>query len=84
VNAASLLGTVVDGHALWQVVWSSLVIGIGVTSIFAIAIHGATRAVDASRDGRAAEAVIFGTLAAVSAAAVGLAVVLGIIVMAKK
>jgi hypothetical protein len=79
-----MLGAVVDGHALFQVVWSSLLIGIGVTSIFALAIHGATRAVDASRDGRQAAAMIFGTLAALSAAAVGLAVVLGIIVMAKK
>ena len=38
--------TVVDWGALLEVIWTSLLAGIGVTAAFALAILGATRAVD--------------------------------------
>jgi hypothetical protein len=79
-----LVGAVVDGHALLQVVWSSLLAGIGVTCVYAIAIVGTTRAIDASRDGRAGRAVAFGVLGVLALAGVAGAVVLGIIYMAQK
>ena len=41
-----LADAVVDWGALLEVVWTSLLGGIGVTAIFAVAILGATRAVD--------------------------------------
>jgi hypothetical protein len=84
MSALAPFGDVVDGHALVQMLWSGAAAGIGVTCIFAIAIHGATRAVDASRDGRPAEAAIFGVVGLLAIAAVGAAVVLGIVVMAQK
>jgi hypothetical protein len=84
VTSPMLLGSVVDGHALVQMLWTATLAGVGVTGIFAIAIHGATRAVDASRDGRPVEAAIFGIVGAIALAAVGAAVVLGIIVMSQK
>ena len=80
----SLLGSVVDGDALLKVLWSSLLAGIGVTAVFAVAILGGTRAADASRTGRPAAAAVFGALALAALAAVGAAVVLGIVVMTQK
>jgi hypothetical protein len=84
MSALAPMGSVVDGHALVQMLWTAAVAGVGVTCIFAIAIHGGTRAIDASRAGRPAEATIFAVVGAVALAAVGVAVVLGIIVMTQK
>jgi hypothetical protein len=77
-------GSVVDGHALVEMLWTGTLAGVGVTCIYAIAMLGTTRAIDASRAGRLAEAVMFGVLGAVGLAAVGAAVVFGIIVMTQK
>jgi hypothetical protein len=74
----------VDWDALLQVVWVSVVAGIGVTSAFAMAIYGATRAVDLSRSGRVAEAGLFALVAAAGLLAVAAAVVFGIVVMTDK
>jgi hypothetical protein len=74
----------VDWDALLQVVWVSFLTGIGVTLAFAIAIYGATRAVDLSRDGRLAEAGMFAAVAVAALLAVGAAVVVGIVVMTDK
>jgi hypothetical protein len=74
----------VDWDALLQVVWVSLLTGIGVTATFAVAIYGATRAVDLSRDGRAAEAGLFGIVAVAALLLVGGAVIFGIVAMADK
>jgi hypothetical protein len=78
------IGAVVDGEALVQVVWVSLVAGIGVTASYAAAILGATRAVDLSRRGRTAEAAIFGLLAVAGVAVVVAALVFGIVAMTDK
>jgi hypothetical protein len=80
----SLPLAVVDWDALLQVIWVSLATGIGVTAAFAIALYGATRAVDLSRDGRAAEAGLFAVVAIASLLAVGGAVVFGIVAMTDK
>jgi hypothetical protein len=80
----SLAGSIVDGDALLKVVWTSLLAGIGVTTIFAVAILGGTRAIDASRGGRTVAAAAFGVLAAVALAGVAAAVVFGIVVMTQK
>jgi hypothetical protein len=78
------LGSVVDGHALVEMLWTAALAGVGVTCIYAIALLGTIRALDAGRSGRPAEAVIFGVLGAVGLAAVGASVVFGIIVMTQK
>jgi hypothetical protein len=80
----SLAGSIVDVDALLDVVWTSLLAGIGVTGIFAVAILGGTRAADASRGGRTVAATAFGVLAVVALAGVAAAVVFGIVVMTQK
>lgn len=79
-----LADSIVDWGALLEVVWTSLLGGIGVTAIFAIAILGGTRAIDLRQAGSPAAAVVYGVIAAVALAAVAVAVVLGILVMAQK
>jgi hypothetical protein len=78
------LASVVDGEALLDVVWASVAAGIGVTAVFAIAIVGATRAVDLGRDGHRAEALAFGAIATVALVVVAGAVVFGIVAMTDK
>jgi hypothetical protein len=75
---------IVSGHDLLQVVWVSLLSGIGVTVAFAFAILGGARAVDLSRSGRPSEAAVFGVLCTVAVAVVGAAVVYGIVIMANE
>lgn len=78
------LAEIVSVHDLVQVVWVSLVAGIGVTGAYGFAILGGTRALDLSRSGRPAEAAVFGALCTVALAAVAAAVVFGIVVMVNK
>jgi len=79
-----LLDAIVDWEALLQVVWASAAAGIGVTVVFAIALVGATRAVDMRRDGHALEATAYAALAALAAAGVAAFVVFAIVVMTDK
>ena len=80
----SVLASVVDWEGIRDVVVVSLGAGIGVTAIFAVAIVGATRVMDMSRDGRALEAGAYGVLAVLAFAVVVAAVVFGIVVMTSK
>jgi hypothetical protein len=84
MTVPSFLGAIVDGEALLQVVWASLLAGVGVTGVFGIAIVGAARALDMSRDGKPAEAVVFGILGLLASAVVVAAIVFGIVVMTQK
>jgi hypothetical protein len=79
-----VLGSVVDGKKLLEVVWTSLLAGIGVTVIFAIATLGVTRAVEFARNGRAAVGAVYGVFGVLALAAVAAAVVFGIVVMTQK
>jgi len=79
-----VIGAIVDGGALLNVVWVSLAAGLGVTAAFAVAIVGGTRALDHGRDGRGFEAAVFGIVGAVALAAVLAAIVLGIVVLTDK
>jgi hypothetical protein len=82
--SAPVLASVVDGDALLQVVWASLLAGVGVTAAFGVAIVGATRALDLSREGRPAGAVVFSVLGLLALATVIAAIVFGIVVMTSK
>ena len=75
---------IVDWGALLEVVWTSLLAGILGTALFAMAIFGATRAMDLRQNGNAVAATAYGVLTAIALLAVGVAVVLGIIVMTQK
>jgi hypothetical protein len=79
-----LASTIVDWKTLGKVALYSLVSGLGVTLVFSLAIVGAARFAEMRRDGRAVEAGGYAILLAVSLAAVAGAVVVGIVVMAKK
>jgi hypothetical protein len=79
-----LLATIVDTNALLKTVVAAFIAGVGVTLIFSLAILGASRFVDRSRDGRPAAAVAFGALGLVALLGALAAVTLGIIAMARK
>ena len=70
----SLAAKLVDTSALLNVVWASLLAGVGGTAAFSVAIVGATRYGDMRRSGRQVEAWMFAALGGV-----GLAIVLGAI-----
>ena len=53
-----MIATIVDWDALLQVIWVSLVAGVGVTAAYGFAILGASRALESGRDGRPAEAAV--------------------------
>jgi hypothetical protein len=73
--------SIVDWDALLTVVWASVAAGIGVTAAYGLVILGGTRALDLSRDGRMAEAVLFGVVGAVGLITVCAAIVFGIVVL---
>ena len=79
-----MLATVVDTEALLKTVASAFVAGVGVTLIFSLAILGAARFAELSRDDRQVAAASFGALAIVALAAAAAAVTIGIIVMTQK
>jgi hypothetical protein len=76
-----VIATVVDWDALLQVVWVSLVAGVGVTAAWAFALLGATRALENGREGRAGEAAIYGVVGVVGVATVIGAIVFGIVIL---
>ena len=80
----SMLATIVDGHALLQLVWVGAVAGVGVTAAFGFALLGVTRAADLGRHGRSGEALVYGAMGALALAVVLGAVVYGIVVMTQK
>lgn len=79
-----MLATVVEWGDLLRVIWSSTLVGIGVTCAFAFGVLGATRATDLQRDGRVGEAAIYGVVAVVALVVFAGTVVVGIIVMTSK
>ena len=76
--------TVIEWDKIWQVVYSALGTGIGVTLAFSLAVAGATRFVEQSREGAPGKAVAYGAIALLGLAVVAAAIVLGIVVMSTK
>ena len=79
-----MIATVVETKELLQTVAASVVAGLGVTVIFSIAVYGATRSADLSRDQRPAAATAAAALSGLALAACLAAVVIGVIVMTSK
>ena len=77
-------GSIVDWATLGKVVVYSLAAGVGVAFCFSIAVVGAARFAEARRAQAAAPAAFYALLAGLGLAATVAAVVVGIIVMAKK
>ena len=81
---APVADPVVDWSLLFDVVWTALLGGIGVTAAFAVALYGAVRAADARRNGTMALAVGYWTLMALAMALVLASIVFGVVVMTSK
>jgi hypothetical protein len=76
-----VIATVVDWDALLQVIWVSLLAGVGVTAAWGFALLGVTRGLENGRDGRVAEAALYGAMGLVGFATVVAAVVYGIVIL---
>ena len=76
-----MIASIVDTHALLQVIWVSLIAGVGVPSCYGLAILGATRAVEFGRDGRIAEAAVFVVIGVLGIGVVIASIVFGILTL---
>jgi hypothetical protein len=76
--------SVVDWHALGQVILYSLVAGIGVPAIYALAVLGAARSTDPNRERGGVASAVYALLALLGAAACLFAVGYGIYLMTQK
>jgi hypothetical protein len=74
----------IDFHALGQVIWVSLVAGVGACVLFSLVIFGADKAGDARREGQDSQALAYGALAIFAMVVFSVAVVAGVIVMLRK
>lgn len=75
---------VVDFHALLEVVYASLLLGLLVAVSFSAILYGAIRSMDSRREGRAAPAAGFAVVAAVAATGLAAIVVYGFNVIVSK
>jgi hypothetical protein len=76
--------TIVQTGDLLKTVVASLIAGVGVTAIFAVAIWGGARFADLNRAGRPLAAGAAAALGAVALASTVAAVAIGIVVMTHK
>jgi hypothetical protein len=74
----------VDTAALLDVVWVSLLAGIGVTLTFSLIVLGGARSATARRTGHDGEALAYGALALVALTVFVASVVLGLNIMTTK
>jgi hypothetical protein len=78
------IAEIVDVGDLVNVVWTSVVAGIGVCFVFSLAIIGWARAADMRREGHGVATAVYLGLAFVAFGAVMALVVFGVIVMTAK
>jgi hypothetical protein len=76
-----MIASIVDTHALLQVIWVSLLAGVGVPACYGLAILGAQRTVQFGRDGRMAEAAVFAIVGVVGLGVVIASIVFGIVTL---
>ena len=76
-----MIATVVDWDALLQVIWVSLLAGVGVTAAWGFALLGSTRALEMGREGRAGEAAVYAVIGVAGLATVVAAIVFGIVIL---
>jgi hypothetical protein len=74
----------VEAGQLLQVVWVSLLAGVGVTALFSVVVLAAVRSAEARRAGRDAAFAGYMALAGVALVTFGVAVALGVQVMLAK
>jgi hypothetical protein len=76
-----VIATVVDWDAILQVIWVSLLAGVGVTAAWGFALLGMTRALESGRDGRMGAVVAYAVIGLVGLATVVGAIVFGIVIL---
>ena len=76
-----MIASIVDTDALLQVIWVSLIAGVGVPSCYALAILGSTRAIEFGRNGRTGEAVVFAVVGILGLVVVIASIVFGILTL---
>lgn len=79
-----MIASIVEVADLWQVVWVSLVAGIGVTAAFGLAILGSTRALEQGRNGSLAGAIGYAAIGVLAISSVAASIAFGIIVLVDK
>ena len=79
-----MFGTIVETRDLLETIAASLIAGVGVTVVFSIAVYGATRFADLSRDERPIAATAAIVAAVVAFLVCIAAVVVGIVVLTNK
>lgn len=78
----TVLATIVDTKALAETIGAALIAGVGVALTFSLAILGAARFAEASREGERLHAFAFAALGVTGLVASLAAIAFGIIVMA--
>jgi len=78
-----LLGVVELGQIV-EVIWVSIVAGVGITAIFSFVVLGSARSGEARRAGRPAASVAYALLAALCLVAFAAIVVVGVQIMLSK
>ena len=76
-----MIATIVDWDALLQVIWVSLLAGVGVTAAWGFALLGTTRALESGRDGHLGGAISYAVVGVLGLAIVVGAIVFGIIIL---
>jgi hypothetical protein len=79
-----LIASIVDTHDLLEVVWVSIVAGVGLTAAYGVAILGVAQAVESGRRGYSAGAILFGVLGVAALAVVVAATAFGIVTLSDK
>jgi hypothetical protein len=79
-----VIATIVDTKALLETVVAAFVAGVGTTIVFSLAILGASRFAEASREGQRFAATMFGALTVIGLLATAAAITVGVIVMTSK
>jgi hypothetical protein len=79
-----MVATILQTKELLQTVAASVIAGVGVTIVFSIAVYGATRFADLSRNERPLAATVAVVTAVLAFAVCVAAVVIGIVVMTNK
>jgi hypothetical protein len=76
-----VIATIVDWDALLQVIWVSLLAGVGVTAAYGFALLGSTRALEYGRGGNVGGAVVYAVVGVLGLAVVVGAIVFGIVIL---
>jgi hypothetical protein len=74
----------VEISQLAEVVWVSVLAGLGITTTYSLAVFGTGRYLEASRTGRRAAAAFYGALALTFLLAFGAGVIWGVQIMLSK